>query len=72
MDPDEDSTTAGDEHCTRLTFLRSTTTGVAGVLALDLGWPVDAAAAALPSRLEPAALAGGCAPALSAFEYLER
>ena len=38
MLPDHDPTTDGDEHCTRRTFLRSATSGVAGVLALDLGY----------------------------------
>jgi hypothetical protein len=57
-----DLTTAGDEHdCTRRTFLRSATTGVAGVLALDLGWPAGATVQGLPLRLEPSALTGACA-----------
>jgi hypothetical protein len=46
---------------TRRTFLRSATAGMAGVLALDLGAPGDAAAQALPLRLEPSALTGECA-----------
>ena len=59
---DDDPSTAGDEHdCTRRTFLRSATTGLAGVLALDFGPPAGAAMRALPLRLEPSALTGGCA-----------
>ena len=70
MDPVHDPPPAGDAHeCTRRTFLRTATAGVAGALAVDLGPStslgagrgVDAAAPALPLRLEPSALVGACA-----------
>jgi hypothetical protein len=61
MDSLHHSPAAGDPHdVTRRTFLRSITTGVTGVLALDLGRPA-AVAARLPLRLQPSALTGGCA-----------
>jgi hypothetical protein len=63
MHADRDHTDSSThDHCTRRTFLSSAATGVAGVLALDLGWPATAGAAALPLRLEPSALTGSCAP----------
>jgi hypothetical protein len=46
---------------TRRGFLRSTTAGIAGVLALDLGSPARGAGRALPLQLEPSALTGSCA-----------
>src|SRR5215217_2855743 len=60
MQPDPDPA-AGAEHCSRRTFLRTVTTGVASVLAVDLGGPVGDGGRELPLRLEPSALAGGCA-----------
>jgi hypothetical protein len=61
MPADHDRPTTADEHdCTRRTFLRSTTLGVAGVLAFDLGELAAGAASALPLRLEPSALTPGC------------
>jgi hypothetical protein len=61
MDSLHHSPAAGDPHdVTRRTFLRSITTGVTGVLALDLGRPA-AVAARLPLRLQPSALTAGCA-----------
>jgi hypothetical protein len=62
MHPVHDSSPACDDHdFTRRTFLRTVTTGVAGVLALDIGRSGGAAAGELPLRLEPSALTGGCA-----------
>jgi hypothetical protein len=62
MHPTGDAAPDGDEHdCTRRTFFRSITTGVAGVIALDLGRPAAATAPGLPLRLEPSALTGSCA-----------
>jgi hypothetical protein len=62
MHPDYDPPPAGDDHdFTRRSFLRTVTTGVAGVLALDIGRPGGALARELPLRLEPSALTGGCA-----------
>jgi hypothetical protein len=62
MQPVHDPPPAGDGHdSTRRTFLRTVTTGVAGVLALDIGHPGEVAARELPLRLEPSGLTGGCA-----------
>jgi hypothetical protein len=61
MHHDHPPATAGAGPCTRRTFLCSATSGVAGALALDLGWPAGVVARALPLRLEPSVLAGGCA-----------
>ena len=57
----EDLSRRDAEHCTRRTFLQTATTGVASVLAFDLGSPFDEGARVLPLRLEPSALAGECA-----------
>jgi hypothetical protein len=61
MRPDDNAVIGGDERGTRRAFLRAATSGVVGVLALDLGWPAGAAAPAVPLRLEPSGLTGGCA-----------
>ena len=60
MDRIEETLPGGNE-CTRRAFLRATTAGVAGALALDLGQPaIGAAPTSLPLRLEPSSLLGTC------------
>jgi hypothetical protein len=57
-----DDLSFGDaEYCTRRRFLQTATSGVASMLAFDLGGPVGDGGRELPLRLEPSALAGGCA-----------